>query len=80
MQIELKRIQRGIGITTIFVTHDQEEALTMSDRIGILRDGRLVQEGPPEDIYDSPRSDRRNLPRRRRHLAWQRHQGWHSPA
>ncbi|RVB63447.1 ABC transporter ATP-binding protein, partial [Mesorhizobium sp. M7A.F.Ca.CA.002.04.1.1] len=43
MQIELKRIQREIGITTIFVTHDQEEALTMSDRIGILRDGRLVQ-------------------------------------
>ncbi|EHK52243.1 ABC transporter ATP-binding protein [Allomesorhizobium alhagi] len=57
MQIELKRIQREIGITTIFVTHDQEEALTMSDRIGILRDGRLVQEGPPEDIYDSPRSE-----------------------
>ena len=57
MQIELKRIQREIGITTIFVTHDQEEALTMSDRIGILRDGRLVQEGPPEDIYDSPQSE-----------------------
>ena len=57
MQIELKRIQREIGITTIFVTHDQEEALTMSDRIGILRDGRLVQEGPPEDIYDSPKSE-----------------------
>ncbi len=57
MQIELKRIQREIGITTIFVTHDQEEALTMSDRIGILRDGRLVQEGPPEEIYDSPRSE-----------------------
>ncbi len=57
MQVELKRIQREIGITTIFVTHDQEEALTMSDRIGILRDGRLVQEGPPEDIYDRPRSE-----------------------
>ena len=57
MQIELKRIQREIGITTIFVTHDQEEALTMSDRIGIMRDGRLVQEGPPEEIYDSPKSD-----------------------
>ncbi|MEW9806084.1 ABC transporter ATP-binding protein [Mesorhizobium sp. ZMM04-5] len=56
MQIELKRIQREIGITTIFVTHDQEEALTMSDRIGILRDGRLVQEGRPEEIYDSPRT------------------------
>ncbi|MGB3541031.1 MAG: ABC transporter ATP-binding protein [Mesorhizobium sp.] len=57
MQVELKRIQREVGITTIFVTHDQEEALTMSDRIGILRDGRLVQEGPPEDIYDSPKSE-----------------------
>ena len=57
MQIELKRIQREIGITTIFVTHDQEEALTMSDRIGILRDGRLVQEGPPEEIYDRPGSE-----------------------
>ena len=57
MQVELKRIQREIGITTIFVTHDQEEALTMSDRIGILRDGRLVQEGPPEDIYDRPASE-----------------------
>ncbi|TIX44341.1 MAG: ABC transporter ATP-binding protein, partial [Mesorhizobium sp.] len=57
MQIELKRIQREIGITTIFVTHDQEEALTMSDRIGILRDGKLVQEGPPEEIYDRPKSE-----------------------
>ena len=70
MQIELKRIQREIGITTIFVTHDQEEALTMSDRIGILRDGRLVQEGPPEEIYDQPEERvRRHLPRRRQHLA-----------
>jgi putative spermidine/putrescine transport system ATP-binding protein/spermidine/putrescine transport system ATP-binding protein len=57
MQIELRRIQREVGITTIFVTHDQEEALTMSDRIGILRDGRLMQEGPPEEIYDSPQSE-----------------------
>jgi putative spermidine/putrescine transport system ATP-binding protein len=57
MQVELKRIQREVGITTIFVTHDQEEALTLSDRIGILRDGRLVQEGPPEEIYDNPNSE-----------------------
>ena len=57
MQVELKRIQREVGITTIFVTHDQEEALTMSDRIGILRDGRLEQEGPPEEIYDNPASE-----------------------
>ena len=57
MQVELKRIQRETGITTIFVTHDQEEALTMSDRIGILRDGRLVQEGAPEEIYDRPKDE-----------------------
>jgi putative spermidine/putrescine transport system ATP-binding protein len=54
MQIELKRIQREVGITTIFVTHDQEEALTLSDRIGILRDGRLVQEGEPKYVYRAP--------------------------
>jgi len=57
MQVELKRIQREIGITTIFVTHDQEEALTISDRIGILRDGKLVQEGTPEEIYHRPQSE-----------------------
>jgi putative spermidine/putrescine transport system ATP-binding protein len=56
MQLELRRIQREVGITTIFVTHDQEEALTMSDRIGILRDGWLVQEGPPDQIYQHPAS------------------------
>ncbi|WP_138465843.1 ABC transporter ATP-binding protein [Poseidonocella sp. HB161398] len=54
MQIELKRIQREIGITTIFVTHDQEEALTLSDRIGILKAGRIVQAGPPREVYDRP--------------------------
>jgi putative spermidine/putrescine transport system ATP-binding protein len=56
MQVELKRIQREIGITTIFVTHDQEEALTMADRVGILKDGQLVEEGEPEEIYNRPRS------------------------
>ena len=54
MQIELKRIQREVGITTIFVTHDQEEALSLSDRIGILHQGRLVQEGEPLDLYHRP--------------------------
>lgn len=54
MQIELKRIQREVGITTIFVTHDQEEALTLSDQIGILKDGRLVRHGPPRAVYDDP--------------------------
>ncbi len=54
MQVELKRIQREVGITTIFVTHDQEEALTLSDHIGILKDGRLVQQGTPQEVYHRP--------------------------
>ena len=54
MQIELKRIQREIGITTIFVTHDQEEALTLSDKIGILRGGKMIQAGPPREVYNNP--------------------------
>ncbi len=54
MQVELRRIQREVGITTIFVTHDQEEALTMSDQIGILRAGRLVRCGPPRSLYHAP--------------------------
>ena len=54
MQIELRRIQREVGITTIFVTHDQEEALTLSDQIGILKDGRLVRHGPPRQVYHQP--------------------------
>jgi spermidine/putrescine transport system ATP-binding protein len=56
MQIELKRIQRDVGITFVFVTHDQEEALTMSDRIAVMRAGRLEQVGTPEEIYDAPES------------------------
>ena len=54
MQIELKQIQRDIGITTIFVTHDQEEALTLSDRIAIMRDGGVEQVGAPRQIYERP--------------------------
>ncbi|HSP97504.1 MAG TPA: ABC transporter ATP-binding protein [Candidatus Dormibacteraeota bacterium] len=54
MQIELKRIQREVGITFVFVTHDQEEALTMSDRIAVMREGRVEQVGTPEEIYHSP--------------------------
>jgi spermidine/putrescine transport system ATP-binding protein len=56
MQLELKRIQRDVGITFVFVTHDQEEALTMSDRIAVMRGGRLEQVGTPEEIYDTPDS------------------------
>ena len=56
MQLELKRIQREIGITFVFVTHDQEEALTMSDRTAVMSEGRIEQVGPPEEIYLSPAS------------------------
>ncbi len=54
MQIELKRLQHETGITFIFVTHDQEEALTMSDRIAVMSKGRILQIGSPRDIYDRP--------------------------
>ena len=54
MQIELKALQRQLQITFVYVTHDQEEALTMSDRIAVMRDGRILQEGPPRDIYEHP--------------------------
>jgi spermidine/putrescine ABC transporter ATP-binding subunit len=56
MQIELKRIQRDVGITTIFVTHDQEEALTLSDRIAIFNAGSIVQAGSPAEVYARPTS------------------------
>jgi spermidine/putrescine transport system ATP-binding protein len=56
MQIELKRIQREVGITFIFVTHDQEEALTMSDRIAVMSEGWVEQIGAPEEIYHQPES------------------------
>jgi spermidine/putrescine transport system ATP-binding protein len=54
MQLELKRIQREVGITFVYVTHDQEEALTMSDRIAVMSDGRVEQMADPSDIYDEP--------------------------
>jgi putative spermidine/putrescine transport system ATP-binding protein len=54
MQVELKEIQRDAGITFVFVTHDQEEALTMSDRVAVFDAGLLVQVGTPLDIYESP--------------------------
>ncbi len=54
MQVELKSLQREVGITFVFVTHDQEEALTMSDRMAIMHDGRLLQVGSPEEIYERP--------------------------
>ena len=54
MQIELKRIQQALEITFIYVTHDQEEALTMSDRVVVMRDGNILQIGTPQDIYNEP--------------------------
>ena len=57
MQIELKRIQSEIGITFIFVTHDQDEAMTMSDRIAVMRAGRIEQLGRPEELYERPATE-----------------------
>jgi putative spermidine/putrescine transport system ATP-binding protein len=56
MQVELKELQRAIGITFIFVTHDQEEALTLSDRIAVFNEGRIEQLGTPQEIYERPAS------------------------
>ncbi|HZJ23846.1 MAG TPA: ABC transporter ATP-binding protein, partial [Anaerolineales bacterium] len=56
MQVELKSIQQRVGITFIFVTHDQEEALTMSDRIAVFNEGRIIQVGTPSEIYEKPAS------------------------
>jgi spermidine/putrescine transport system ATP-binding protein len=54
LQVELKKIQREVGITFVYVTHDQEEALTMSDRIAVMDSGRIEQIGDPEEVYDRP--------------------------
>ena len=54
LQVELVSLQRQIGITFIYVTHDQHEAFTMSDRIGVMRDGKLIQVAPPREIYEKP--------------------------
>jgi len=56
MQIELRRIQRDVGITFIYVTHDQKEALSMSDRIAVMKDGQVAQLGAPRDIYERPQT------------------------
>jgi spermidine/putrescine transport system ATP-binding protein len=54
MQVELKAIQREVGITFVYVTHDQEEALAVSDRIAVMNEGVIVQCGAPEDVYEKP--------------------------
>jgi putative spermidine/putrescine transport system ATP-binding protein len=57
MQIELKQIQRDVGITFVFVTHDQDEALTMSDRIAVFSNGRIEQVGTPSEVYETPATE-----------------------
>lgn len=57
MRIELKRIQRELGVTTIFVTHDQSEALAMSDRVVVMNQGFVEQVGPPQEVYNAPHSE-----------------------
>jgi len=57
MQLELKRIQQEVGITFIYVTHDQEEAMTMSNRLAVMRHGKIEQLGPPEDVYENPATE-----------------------
>jgi ABC-type Fe3+/spermidine/putrescine transport system ATPase subunit len=56
MRVELRRLQRQVGITTIFVTHDQEEALTLSDRLVVMNRGRIEQAGTPIELYRKPRT------------------------
>src|SRR3989442_9121050 len=56
MEVELKALQERVGITFVCVTHDQEEALTMSDRLAVMHHGRLLQVGTPEEIYTAPAS------------------------
>jgi putative spermidine/putrescine transport system ATP-binding protein len=57
MQVELKTIQSEVGITFVYVTHDQDEALTMSDRIAVFNEGRIEQVSPPEELYEQPRNE-----------------------
>jgi spermidine/putrescine transport system ATP-binding protein len=57
LEIELKAIQEEVGITFVYVTHDQEEALTMSDRIAVMSEGRVVQVGPPREVYEAPATE-----------------------
>src|SRR5713226_5015746 len=57
MQLELKRIQKEVGITFVYVTHDQEEALTMSDRVAVVANGQIEQVGPPVDLYERPATE-----------------------
>jgi spermidine/putrescine transport system ATP-binding protein len=57
MQVELKRIQNEVGITFLYVTHDQEEAMAMSDRLAVMNAGKIEQVGPPQEVYDNPATE-----------------------
>ena len=54
MQLELRKLQKSVGITFIFVTHDQEEAMTMSDRVAVMNSGKILQVSPPKILYENP--------------------------
>jgi iron(III) transport system ATP-binding protein len=56
VRAEIRRLQQELSITTIYVTHDQEEALSLSDRVAVMRDGRVLQVGPPKELYERPRT------------------------
>ena len=69
LQLQLRQLQRDVGITFVYVTHDQEEALTMSDRIAVIADGKVEQVGSPEEIYARPATAYvAGVPRLRQHL------------
>ena len=70
MQYELRELQQRLGITFVFVTHDQEEALAMSDWIFVMNEGEIVQSGTPVDIYDEPINTCSYLYRGVQHSRW----------
>ena len=76
MQVELKRIQREVGITFVYVTHDQGEALTMSDRLAVMNDGAVEHLGTPREIYEHPRTGSWRASSARRTCSAARRAGW----
>ena len=79
MQVELKAIKDEVGITFVYVTHDQDEALTMSDRIAVFNEGRIEQVSPPAELYEHPQQRVRRRLRRRLEPARARRQRVHDP-
>src|SRR5690606_37851815 len=56
LRFELKELQQSVGVTSVYVTHDQAEAIVLADRIVVMNEGRIVQEGPPNEVYNNPSS------------------------